>query len=85
MFPTAPKFSKIDIYFKSSKSPKILNESISISDPPNKTFEDAAMIITGNFMLVVLEGSNPGATNLPFNYTEIFNLDLIKSYITYNS
>ncbi len=81
IFPTAPKFSKIEIYLK-DKSGFINEGIIERNIPSNKIFKDAAMVITGNFLLIILEQNNDN-TKSPYTYTEIFDLDQIKSYITY--
>jgi hypothetical protein len=88
-FNTAATFSKIDLFFVKSQQPGLIKES-TLSDltkaTPDKSFSDAAMVITGDILLIIQNGNNGENTDVPkYTVTEIFKLGEIKNYITYSN
>jgi hypothetical protein len=74
---SAPKYSKVEIMleFKSSdhRIPKI--ETL--------TFLDAGLVITGDYIIVVLDERNEANSNLTTT-GKIFSLSQVKAYKTYS-
>jgi hypothetical protein len=70
MIPTAPKFSKVELLVK---------ENIGLT---KKTFEDCGLMITGDYIIVILDEKDDINNSLT-STGKIFNLKEIDSYKTH--
>ena len=85
MIQSAPKYSKVEILFKENVGNRILNEVLNNkAEDPIKTFEDCGIMITGNFLLVILDNSTETPETMMFTKTNIFSLEQIEYYKIYN-
>ncbi len=72
MIPTAPKFGKVELLMKSGGHSRTL-----------ETFEDCGLMITGDYIIVILDEKDD--INNPLTSTgNIFNLKDIVSYKTHS-
>lgn len=84
---TAPKFTKIEILLRKSKiKNNLLTEGTveKIESTQALTFEDCALVLSGNYLIVVNDGTpTPMEKILKTETTgEIFNLDDVIKYKT---
>lgn len=84
-FPTAPINSRIEIFLKSSSHllTETINNKIEPSPNPDIIFEDAAMVITSNFILIIQHNTISSDKGAEYDYTKVFNLKDIDYYLTY--
>lgn len=85
MFDTKmPKYSKIEVILK-DKSEEIWNDGLKSSVPQKThyTFEDAGLVITGNSLIIVIDGKNEIDDTLS-STGKIFDLKDVATYKTYN-
>jgi hypothetical protein len=71
MIPTAPKFSKVELLIK-----KDINSVV------KETFEDCGLMITGNYIVVILDEKDEINNSLT-STGKIFDLRVIDSYRTH--
>jgi hypothetical protein len=71
MIPTAPKFGKVELLTKSGNVSRTL-----------ETFEDCGLMITGDYIIVILDEKDD-INNTLTSIGSIFNLKDIVSYKTY--
>lgn len=84
MIPGAPKYSKIEILFKENASNRILNEILNSTSDLFKTFEDCGVMITGNFLLIILDNVSDTPESIKHTKTMIFPLEQVEHYKIYN-
>ena len=84
MIQSAPKYSKVEILFKENVGSRILNEMLNSSTDLIKTFEDCGIMITGNFLLVILDNATEIPENVKYTKTNIFPLEQIEYYKIFN-
>jgi hypothetical protein len=71
MIPTAPKFGKVDLLMRTGNNSRTL-----------KTFDDCGLMITGDYIIVILDEKND-IDNTITSTGNIFNLKDIVSYKTH--
>ena len=71
MIPTAPKFGKVELLIRTGGSSRSL-----------ETFEDCGLMITGDYMIVILDETDD-INNTLTSTGNIFNLKEIVSYKTH--
>jgi hypothetical protein len=72
-----PTFEKVELLVRT-----IVNEVV-MPSLTKVEFEDAGMVITGNYMIITTK-QYVGETNEVVQTSQIFHLNEIKSYRTYN-
>lgn len=83
MIPGAPKYSKVEITFKENVGNKILNEVLNSKNETTKIFEDCGVVITGDFLLIILDNINETPETVKYTKTNIFPLNQIDNYKIY--
>ena len=84
MIPGAPKYSRVEIMFKENAGSKILNEIINSSKDPLMVFEDCGVMITGDFLLIILDNVSEIPESIKCTKTHIFPLNQIEYYKIFN-
>jgi hypothetical protein len=84
MIPGAPKYSRVEILFKENVSNKILNEVLNSKTETLKVFEDCGVMITGDFLLIIMDNELETPESVRCTKTHIFPLNQIEYYKIYN-
>jgi hypothetical protein len=84
MIPGAPKYSRVEIVFKENAGNRILNEIINSSKEPIEIFEDCGVMITGDFLLIILDNVSETPESIKYTKTHIFPLTQIEYYKIFN-
>lgn len=84
MIPGAPKYSRVEIIFKENAGSKILNEVLNSRSESLKVFEDCGVMITGDFLLIILDNVSETPESVKYTKTHIFPLDQIDYYKIFN-
>lgn len=80
----APKYSRVEISFKENAGNRILNEILNSPPESTKIFEDCGVMITGNFLLIILDNVSETPESIKHTKTNIFSLEQIEHYKIYN-
>lgn len=78
-----PKYSKIEIKIKGKVNQYEDGLKVSLPSTTVLTFEDAGLVITGNFIIVVIDEKHD-INNTLSSTGQIFNLHEVISYRTHN-
>lgn len=84
MIPTAPRYSRVEIFFRENAGSKILNEILKSSQDTMKVYEDCAVMITGDFLLIMLDNITEVPETVKYTKTVIIPLEQVESYKVFN-
>lgn len=84
MIQGAPKFSRVEIYFKENAGTKILNEVLNSKSDTLRVFEDCAVMVTGDFLFIIEDNSTETPESVKYTKNYIFPLLQIEHYKVFN-